>query len=137
MTQPDSTQVTDTYAPQLDVDLSRMQRSETGLHTETIVEGDGDAVQAGDSVQVHYTGWFPDGRTFDSSRAPNRGPYGVRVGAGGVIAGWDEGLQGMRVGERRRLVVPPALGYGSQGYPGAIPPNATLVFEIELVEIVR
>jgi len=103
------------------------------LLIEDLVVGTGPAVVVGDTVSVNYVGTFTDGRQFDSS-ADHGGPYAFRVGAGQVIAGWDQGVPGMQVGGRRRLTIPPSLAYGSQGR-GVIPPNATLVFEIELVSI--
>jgi FKBP-type peptidyl-prolyl cis-trans isomerase FkpA len=95
--------------------------------------GDGDEAARGDVVSVHYTGTLEDGSEFDSS--VDRGPFSVRLGAGDVIAGWDEGIPGMKVGGTRVLTIPPELGYGEGGYPPVIPPNATLIFEIELLEI--
>jgi FKBP-type peptidyl-prolyl cis-trans isomerase FkpA len=131
----DPTEVTRSYAPALNVDLDRMERTDSGLYIEDIREGTGEPLVAGQTAIVHYTGWLPDGNQFDSSRVPDRGPFDVTVGAGRVIPGWDEGLQGMRVGGQRRLVIPPALAYGTSGAGGVIPPNATLVFDVELVEI--
>ena len=120
---------------------------ETGLSniTELIkkdeVTGSGNDAAAGRRVTVHYTGWLYSqsaadhkGKKFDSSR--DRGqPFDFRLGAGEVIKGWDEGVAGMKVGGRRTLTVPPDLGYGAQGFPGAIPPNATLVFDVELLDV--
>jgi len=103
--------------------------------------GTGDTATSGQNVAVHYTGWLfdpaaPDnkGRKFDSSR--DRGePFRFLLGAGHVIAGWDQGVVGMRVGGQRRLTIPPELGYGARGAGGVIPPNATLVFDVELLEV--
>lgn len=103
------------------------------LVAEDLVVGTGATAVAGDTVTVHYVGTFTNGAKFDSSY--DRGqPFSFRLGAGQVIAGWDQGLTGMKVGGRRRLVIPPALAYGSSGW-GSIPPNATLVFEVELLAI--
>lgn len=104
-------------------------------------EGSGEAVQAGQTAVVHYTGWLYDvgapdnqGKKFDSSLDRNE-PFAFRLGAGEVIAGWDQGVAGMQVGGKRRLIIPPELGYGERGAGADIPPGATLVFDIELVEI--
>jgi FKBP-type peptidyl-prolyl cis-trans isomerase len=110
----------------------------SGLIYEDQVAGAGDAAQAGHDVSVHYTGWLfyggERGKKFDSSK--DRGdPFGFALGAGQVIKGWDEGVQGMKVGGTRVLTIPPNLGYGSRGAGGVIPPNATLIFEVELLAI--
>lgn len=105
-----------------------------GLRYTDEVIGDGPIAEKGSSVSVHYTGWLTDGTKFDSSR--DRGtPFQFRLGAGQVIRGWDEGVEGMRVGGKRKLTIPPALGYGAAGAGGVIPPNATLVFEVELLGV--
>jgi len=101
---------------------------------EDLSEGEGEAAQAGQRVSVHYTGWLTDGTKFDSSKDRND-PFDFPLGAGHVIRGWDEGVQGMKVGGVRKLTIPPQMGYGSRGAGGVIPPNATLVFEVELLEI--
>ena len=106
--------------------------TDSGLKYYDVVEGDGPEVEAGQQVSVHYTGWLEDGTVFDSS--VGRSPFVVTVGAGQVIPGWDEGLQGIRVGGTRQLVIPPDLGYGPGG-SGPIPPNATLIFEVEVVDV--
>ena len=106
----------------------------SGLIYEEIVEGGGAEAQAGQHVSVHYTGWLTDGTKFDSSKDRND-PFDFPLGRGHVIAGWDEGVQGMKVGGTRKLTIPPGLGYGARGAGGVIPPNATLVFEVELLEI--
>lgn len=132
-----SAEVTRTYAPELDVDLDRMERRESGLHVEDLVAGDGDVAEPGTTAVVHYTGWLANGEQFDSSR-PGGNPYPVLIGAGEVIEGWDQGLPGMRVGGQRRLVIPPALAYGAEGAGmGIIPPGATLIFDVELMEVRR
>jgi FKBP-type peptidyl-prolyl cis-trans isomerase FkpA len=108
--------------------------SESGLVYEDVVEGSGDEARAGQHVSVHYTGWLTDGKKFDSSKDRNE-PFDFPLGARNVIAGWDEGVQGMKVGGTRKLTIPPNLGYGARGAGGVIPPNATLVFEVELLAI--
>ncbi len=109
--------------------------TDSGLKYEDLVEGDGAEAQAGQKVSVHYTGWLTDGTQFDSSVARND-PFQFALGKGMVIRGWDEGVTGMKVGGKRKLTIPPQLGYGAQGAGGVIPPNATLVFEVELLDIV-
>ncbi len=105
-----------------------------GLHFIDAVLGTGPQAQAGQRVSVHYTGWLTDGTKFDSSR--DRGqPFQFGLGAGQVIKGWDTGVAGMRVGGQRRLIVPPDLGYGVRGAAGVIPPNATLIFDVELLGV--
>jgi FKBP-type peptidyl-prolyl cis-trans isomerase FkpA len=130
-----SSEVAQQYAPALDVDLERMTRMESGLHIEDVEEGAGEEAEPGRVVVVHYTGWLPDGTQFDTSRQPDRGPFDFALGAGHVIEGWDQGVQGMRVGGKRRLVIPPSMAYGTSGAGGVIPPNATLVFDVELLEV--
>jgi FKBP-type peptidyl-prolyl cis-trans isomerase FkpA len=110
----------------------------SGLQYEDTVNGQGDEARAGQNVTVHYTGWLYDngrpGAKFDSSKDRND-PFAFPLGAGMVIRGWDEGVQGMKVGGTRRLVIPPQLGYGARGAGGVIPPNATLLFEVELLAV--
>ncbi len=106
----------------------------TGLRYEDTQAGPGASPNAGDCLEMHYTGWLQDGTEFDSSRGGD--PFHFELGARRVIAGWDEGVASMKVGGQRILVIPPALGYGADGSPPVIPGNALLVFEVELVAIV-
>lgn len=108
--------------------------TDSGLQYEDIVEGTGAMPQAGQRVTVHYTGTLEDGTKFDSSRDRNR-PFSFTIGVGQVIKGWDEGVATMRVGGQRKLIIPPELGYGARGAGGVIPPNATLLFDVELLRI--
>ncbi|MDO8890270.1 MAG: FKBP-type peptidyl-prolyl cis-trans isomerase [Sulfurimicrobium sp.] len=108
--------------------------TESGLIYEDITPGEGDEATAGRMVSVHYTGWLTDGTKFDSSKDRND-PFTFPLGAGHVIKGWDEGVQGMKAGGVRKLTIPPQLGYGARGAGGVIPPNATLVFEVELLKV--
>ena len=113
------------------VDSTQVKLTATGLGIQELREGNGRVAEAGNVVAVHYTGWLTDGSKFDSSR--DRGdPLVFPLGRGQVIPGWDEGVAGMKVGGRRKLVIPARLGYGEQGAGGVIPPNATLVFDVEL-----
>ncbi len=111
-----------------------MITSASGLQYQDLVVGDGQEAKAGDTVSVHYTGWLEDGTKFDSSVDRDQ-PFEFQLGAGRVIQGWDEGVAGMKVGGQRKLTIPPELGYGASGAGGVIPPNATLIFEVELLEI--
>jgi FKBP-type peptidyl-prolyl cis-trans isomerase FkpA len=111
----------------------------SGLQFEEITVGEGAEAAAGTHVTVHYTGWLQNadgsaGKKFDSSKDRNE-PFDFPLGAGHVIKGWDEGVQGMKVGGARKLIIPAALGYGARGAGGVIPPNATLIFEVELLEV--
>jgi FKBP-type peptidyl-prolyl cis-trans isomerase len=106
----------------------------SGLIIDDVVTGDGAAATAGQNVTVHYTGWLTNGTKFDSSKDRDE-PFVFPLGGGRVIKGWDEGVQGMKVGGTRKLTIPPALGYGTRGAGGVIPPNATLVFEVELLGV--
>ena len=108
--------------------------TDSGLKYEDIVEGDGATAETGQTVSVHYTGWLENGSKFDSSKDRND-PFQFRLGGGMVIKGWDEGVAGMKVGGKRKLTLPPELGYGARGAGGVIPPNATLIFEVELLDI--
>jgi FKBP-type peptidyl-prolyl cis-trans isomerase FkpA len=111
-----------------------MPTTPSGLIIEDVTVGEGVVAAAGQKVTVHYTGWLTNGTKFDSSKDRND-PFMFPLGGGRVIKGWDEGVQGMKVGGKRKLTIPPALGYGARGAGGAIPPNATLVFEVELLGV--
>jgi FKBP-type peptidyl-prolyl cis-trans isomerase len=110
------------------------QITDSGLKIEDIAEGSGATAEAGQTVSVHYTGWLENGSKFDSSKDRNQ-PFQFRLGGGMVIKGWDEGVQGMKVGGTRKLTIPAELGYGARGAGGVIPPNATLIFEVDLLDI--
>ena len=115
-----------------DIEVVDVQPS--GLEIETVEEGDGAEANAGQRIRVHYTGKLEDGSVFDSSR--DRGqPFSFILGRGQVIPGWDIGVRGMKEGGKRKLTIPPELAYGSQGRPPKIPPNSTLIFDVELVEV--
>lgn len=120
------------FDPSLDVTLTTMTKSSSGLYVQELAAGAGSPAAKGDSISMHYTGWLPDGKKFDSSRDRGK-PYSFVLGRGEVIRGWDEGVEGMMVGGRRKLVIPASLGYGERG-TGPIPANATLVFDVERVK---
>ena len=105
-----------------------------GLKYVDLKVGDGAVAESGMSATVHYTGWLTDGTKFDSSVDSGK-PFSFKIDGGQVIHGWDEGVKGMRVGGKRKLTIPPDLGYGARGAGGVIPPNATLVFDVELIEL--
>lgn len=121
------------YATELGVDLGAMEATGSGLYVLDVREGGGEEATIGDTVVVHYTGWLPNGMKFDSSR-DRAEPFTFVLGEGRVIPGWEEGVAGMKVGGQRRLVIPPHLGYGPIGAGDVIPPDATLVFDVELLE---
>ncbi len=110
-----------------------MVTTESGLKYQDLAVGDGDEAVAKKNVTVHYRGTLEDGTLFDQSHG--RGPFSFLLGGGQVIKGWDEGVQGMKVGGKRKLIIPSDLGYGSRGAGGVIPPNATLIFEVELLKV--
>jgi FKBP-type peptidyl-prolyl cis-trans isomerase len=123
-----------TYLNSLFKDIMSEQQRTSGLIIDELTVGQGAAAVAGQTVTVHYTGWLTDGEKFDSSKDRDD-PFQFALGAGRVIKGWDEGVEGMKVGGRRKLTIPPTLAYGARGAGGVIPPNATLVFEVELLRI--
>ena len=120
------------FAAALGVDTASMTKAPAGFWYPDSAAGQGDLAEPGRTVRVHYTGWLPNGKKFDSSR--DRGePFAFTLGAGQVITGWDEGVKGMKVGGRRKLVLPPAMAYGEAGAPPDIPPGSTLVFDVEVL----
>ena len=129
---PDSNQA-DASALGGPMSVEKPQITASGLRITDLVVGTGAEASAGQTVVVNYRGTLENGKEFDSSY--NRGPFSFPLGAGRVIKGWDEGVAGMKVGGKRKLVIPPDLGYGSRGAGGIIPPNATLIFEVELLEV--
>ena len=127
-------QLSDALAVSGPMDVEQTQTTASGLRIIDLEEGTGAEATAGQTVVVHYRGTLEDGTQFDASY--DRGtPFSFPLGRGRVIKGWDEGVQGMKVGGKRKLVIPPDLGYGSRGAGGVIPPNATLIFEVELLDI--
>jgi len=123
-----------TYNPRLNVDLAMMAYTPSGLYWRDLTEGKGAEAVVGSTALVIYTGWLANGNKFDGNENTGK-PFSFPVGRGRVIAGWDEGVAGMRVGGKRLLVIPPQLGYGPQAMGSVIPANATLIFEVELVEV--
>jgi len=129
-----SREVDTVYAPELQVDLGLMAHMPSGLYMRDITVGTGEkVVLSGAILRVHYTGWLSNGVEFDSTRDGQ--PLEFTMGQGEVLRGWEEALAGMRTGGRRLIVLPPALGFGAGGLPGVVPPNSTLVFDLEIVEI--
>lgn len=117
-----------------DMDLENAVTTESGLKYIDLKEGDGESPTKGQTVTVHYTGTLEDGKKFDSSRDRNK-PFSFKIGVGQVIKGWDEGVASMKVGGQRILIIPSDLGYGARGAGGVIPPNATLIFDVELLDV--
>lgn len=123
------------FAPSLGIDLSAMQRT-GAIHWRDLKEGEGPTARDGSLLTIHYVGWLTDGVEFDSSREAKE-PVTFRMGERRVIRGWEDGIRGMRAGGIRQMVIPARQAYGGRGLPGRVPPNATLVFEVELVSISR
>ncbi len=123
-----------TFAPSLTVKLDSTELRPSGLYVHDLVVGTGPVADSMTTAEVHYTGWLADGTKFDTSRDRNE-TFRFTVGIGQVIAGWDEGVRGMKVGGKRQLIVPAKLGYGDIGSPPVIPRMATLVFEVELIGV--
>jgi len=125
---------TTSYATALHVDIASMTKTASGLYYKDLVTGTGATAAAGYTVRVQYTGWLVNAMQFDTTDGKTPGYYEFLLNAGHVIKGWDEGVQGMKVGGKRQLVIPPALAYGANG-SGAVPANAILVFEITLTQV--
>jgi len=114
----------------------KVHKLASGLQYEDVVVGSGKMAEPGMNVSVHYTGWLTDEAKTKFDSSVDRGqPFQFQLGAGQVIQGWDEGVKGMRIGGKRKLTIPPDLGYGSRGASGVIPPNATLLFDVELIDV--
>ncbi len=125
---------TSNYASSLNVTIGSMTKTASGLYYKDLTVGTGATASAGYTARLQYTGWLPNGVAFDSTSARTPNYFEFLINAGKVIKGWDEGVQGMKVGGKRQLVIPPDLGYGSSG-SGSIPGNAILVFEISLLQV--
>ncbi len=125
---------TSAYATSLNVNIGSMTKTTSGLYYKDLVTGTGTTATAGYTVRVQYTGWLPNGLQFDTTDGRTPSYFEFLLNAGKVIKGWDEGVQGMKVGGRRQLVIPPTLGYGESG-SGTIPGNAILVFEVTLLQV--
>lgn len=122
-------------AKPLPLDEKMLSKSQTGLAWQDVKVGNGKEAEPGNKVTVHYTGWvYPNGAKFDSSEDRFQ-PFDFKLGAHQVIEGWEQGVKGMKEGGKRILIIPPAMAYGPQGVPGAIPPNATLRFDVELLKV--
>jgi FKBP-type peptidyl-prolyl cis-trans isomerase FkpA len=121
------------FAPELNVTLDSTELRPSGLYVHDLVVGTGPVADSMSTAEVHYTGWLADGTLFDSSKRGGGKPFYFTIGIGQVIAAWDEGVRGMRVGGKRQMIVPPKLGYGDIGMPPMIPRMASLVFEVELL----
>ena len=130
---PKAVPIASTYAPELRVDLAAMTKTASGLLYRDLTPGDGDLVKAGNTVTLHYSGYLPNGNSFDKNQEPDQ-PLEFKLGQRRTITGWEEGLIGMRVGSRRQLIVPPSLGYGAAGN-GKVPPDATLIFVVDLLKV--
>jgi len=129
------TSATPGFAPRLEVDLEASTQLPSGLYYRDLTVGTGPEAGEGSRVAVLYGGWLPDGTFFDGSANHGNRPYPFTIGEHEVVAGWEEGITGMRVGGRRQLIIPPELGYGAVGSPPIIPPNSILVFTVDLLGI--
>ncbi|WP_448563210.1 FKBP-type peptidyl-prolyl cis-trans isomerase [Trichothermofontia sp.] len=134
VTPSESVESAEPVPPPGDEPVTELVTLPSGLQYEDLRVGEGPSPKTGDRVTVHYTGTLTDGRQFDSSRDRGR-PFQFKLGVGQVIKGWDEGVASMKVGGRRKLIIPPELGYGSRGAGGVIPPDATLIFDVELLAV--
>jgi FKBP-type peptidyl-prolyl cis-trans isomerase len=124
-----------TYAPALGVQLPAFYKTPNGVYYQDVTTGTGQVAIENRTAVVHYTGWLPNGTKFDASRDHGSEPFKFTIGAGQVIRGWEEGVAGMKVGGKRKLVIPAVMAYGNEQMGNVIPPKATLVFEVELVGV--